>query len=94
MITNVLVKSFKCQNNCFATIFFKLFICDKFQALANQESLDSKISKPLVVLWPGIITPDIDEVMTTTGNAIKIAWNRPFSSKNVQILGYWVSKRR
>ncbi|XP_075241058.1 uncharacterized protein LOC142336253 isoform X3 [Convolutriloba macropyga] len=75
-------------------VFTKGQMCREYkfevQALANQESLDSKISKPLVVLWPGIITPDIDEVMTTTGNAIKIAWNRPFSSKNVQILGYWI----
>ena len=61
------------------------------QALANHEYLDSEVSKPLVILWPGIITPDIYEVMTTTGNAIKIAWSRPFSSKNVKILGYWVS---
>ncbi|XP_063729701.1 uncharacterized protein LOC134857250 isoform X3 [Symsagittifera roscoffensis] len=60
------------------------------QALANHEYLDSEVSKPLVILWPGIITPDIYEVMTTTGNAIKIAWSRPFSSKNVKILGYWV----
>ncbi len=63
----------------------------QMQALANNEALDSVVSKPLVILWPGIITPTIYEVMTTTGNSIKIAWNEPFTSKDVTILGYWVS---
>ncbi len=64
--------------------------CFQVQALSSLENLDSELSKPLVVLWPGVVPPELECLPATRQNSIRVGWHPPFIAGNVKLIGYRV----
>ncbi|XP_070557721.1 uncharacterized protein [Ptychodera flava] len=58
------------------------------QALCNKENLHSKLSEPLQVTWPGILTPTLRRVPTNKRNTVKVAWNDLYTTGGIKIASF------
>lgn len=63
----------------------KCSICCLTQAVTNVEKLASRPSDPLVLVWPGVLPPALQQASPTTANTVKIEWDAPYTTEGVKI---------
>ena len=61
------------------------------QALTSFDKLHSKVSDPLVVVWPGCKAPTLKRLATHSSSCVKIAWEDPYLTEGVKVKHYRVS---
>jgi hypothetical protein len=59
------------------------------QAMTSDEGLTSPISAPLVVIWPGIMVPNLREIENEKG-ILRLGWDDPVLTGNIKISYYRV----
>ncbi|XP_048739977.2 uncharacterized protein LOC125654190 isoform X5 [Ostrea edulis] len=55
------------------------------QALTSFDKLHSKVSEPLVVVWPGCKAPALKRLPTHSSSCIRIAWEDPYLTEGVKV---------
>nr|XP_034305803.1 uncharacterized protein LOC105321045 isoform X1 [Crassostrea gigas] len=58
------------------------------QALTSFDKLHSKVSDPLVVVWPGCKAPTLKRLATHSSSCVKIAWEDPYLTEGVKVKHY------
>lgn len=61
------------------------------QALTSFDKLHSKVSEPLVVVWPGCKAPALKRLPTHSSSCIRIAWEDPYLTEGVKVKHFRVS---
>ena len=63
------------------------------QAVTSDESISSPMSAPLVVVWPGILLPNLREIDNDSGSGgsvLRLAWDEPVVTGNLKLAFYRV----
>ncbi|KAK3102288.1 hypothetical protein FSP39_010226 [Pinctada imbricata] len=55
------------------------------QALTSFEKLNSKVSEPLVIVWPGCRAPHLRRLPTHSSSCIRVAWDDPYLTEGVKV---------
>ena len=70
-------------------IIFQLFVF--MQALTTLDKLVSRPSDPLVLTWPGVMPPTIQQLPAVKRNTVNVTWDDPYLTENVKIKHYKVN---